>query len=197
MNARGENDSAKQPPPRILVVDDEDDVINLVSFNLRAAGMEVLVARTGVEAVELARREHPDLVILDLMLPELDGISVCELIRKQPESADTPVIMLTAWATDRARLVGLQAGANDYVTKPFSPRELVRRVQSLLAEGALRRKNGMNVELKQLSVDLEHRRVSVNGSDVPLSADEFRMLTLLVQAIFERSTPDQRSGTPT
>lgn len=197
MNARGENDSAKQPPPRILVVDDEDDVINLVSFNLRAAGMEVLVARTGVEAVELARREHPDLVILDLMLPELDGISVCELIRKQPESADTPVIMLTAWATDRARLVGLQAGANDYVTKPFSPRELVRRVQSLLAEGALRRKNGMNVELKQLSVDLEHRRVSVNGSDVPLSADEFRMLTLLVQAIFERSTPEQRSGTPT
>lgn len=197
MNARGENDSAKQPPPRILVVDDEDDVINLVSFNLRAAGMEVLVARTGVEAVELARREHPDLVILDLMLPELDGISVCELIRKQPESADTPVIMLTAWATDRARLVGLQAGANDYVTKPFSPRELVRRVQSLLAEGSLRRKNGMNVELKQLSVDLEHRRVSVNGSDVPLSADEFRMLTLLVQAIFERSTPEQRSGTPT
>ena len=197
MNARGENDSAKQPPPRILVVDDEDDVINLVSFNLRAAGMEVLVARTGVEAVELARREHPDLVILDLMLPELDGISVCELIRKQPESADTPVIMLTAWATDRARLVGLQAGANDYVTKPFSPRELVRRVQSLLAEGSLRRKNGMNVELKQLSVDLEHRRVSVNGSDVPLSADEFRMLTLLVQAIFERSAPEQRSGTPT
>ncbi len=197
MNARGENDSAKQPPPRILVVDDEDDVINLVSFNLRAAGMEVLVARTGVEAVERARREHPDLVILDLMLPELDGISVCELIRKQPESADTPVIMLTAWATDRARLVGLQAGANDYVTKPFSPRELVRRVQSLLAEGSLRRKNGMNVELKQLSVDLEHRRVSVNGSDVPLSADEFRMLTLLVQAIFERSTPEQRSGTPT
>ena len=197
MNARGENDSAKQPPPRILVVDDEDDVIHLVSFNLRAAGMEVLVARTGVEAVELARREHPDLVILDLMLPELDGISVCELIRKQPESADTPVIMLTAWATDRARLVGLQAGANDYVTKPFSPRELVRRVQSLLAEGSLRRKNGMNVELKQLSVDLEHRRVSVNGSDVPLSADEFRMLTLLVQAIFERSAPEQRSGTPT
>ena len=197
MNARGENVSAKQPPPRILVVDDEDDVINLVSFNLRAAGMEVLVARTGVEAVELARREHPDLVILDLMLPELDGISVCELIRKQPESADTPVIMLTAWATDRARLVGLQAGANDYVTKPFSPRELVRRVQSLLAESSLRRKGGTNLELKQLSVDLEHRRVSVNGSVVPLSADEFRMLTLLVQAIFERSTPEPGSGTPT
>ena len=96
--------------------------------------------------------------------------------------------------TDRPRLVGLQAGASDYVTKPFSPRELVRRVQALLAEGALRRRAGPSVELRHLAVDLEHKRVSVNGAEVPLSADEFRMLTLLVQAIFERSKPQIKTG---
>jgi DNA-binding response OmpR family regulator len=141
--------------------------------------------------------ERPDLIILDLMLPELDGISVCEVLRKQPASAQIPVIMLTAWATDRARLVGLQAGANDYITKPFSPRELVRRVQSLLAEGSLRRGNGAHLELKQLAVDLEQHQVSVNGTNVPLSADEFRMLTLLVHAIFERLAPTPKPGAPT
>lgn len=194
MNTRAEHEPFQAPAPKILVVDDEDDVVNLVSFNLRAAGMTVVVARNGIEAVEITRVERPDLVILDLMMPELDGIAVCELIRQQPESAGTPVIMLTAWATDRARLVGLQAGASDYVTKPFSPRELVRRVQSLLAEGALRRRAGASVELRHLAVDLEGRRVSVNGAEVPLSADEFRMLTLLVQAIFERSQPPIKTG---
>lgn len=196
MTLRGEPEAGRKPNT-ILVVDDEDDVINLVSFNLRAAGFQVRVARDGVEAIELARRERPDLIILDLMLPEMDGISVCEVLRKQPASANTPVIMLTAWATDRARLVGLQAGANDYITKPFSPRELVRRVQSLLAEDSLRQENGSRFELKQLAVDLEQHRVSVNGTNVPLSADEFRMLTLLVHAIFERLAPDRKPGAPT
>jgi DNA-binding response OmpR family regulator len=197
MNLRADQEPFQARAPRVLVVDDEDDVVNLVSFNLRAAGMEVLVARNGVEAVEVTRVARPDLVILDLMMPELDGISVCELIRKQPESAETPVIMLTAWATDRARLVGLQAGASDYITKPFSPRELVRRVQSLLAESSLRRCAGTSLELRHLAVDLEHKRVTVNGGEVPLSVDEFRMLTLLVQAIFERSHPHHKPGAPT
>lgn len=197
MNPRTVQEPFQARAPKILVVDDEDDVVNLVSFNLRAAGMEVLVARNGVEAVEVTRVTRPDLVILDLMMPELDGISVCELIRRQPESAETPVIMLTAWATDRARLVGLQAGASDYITKPFSPRELVRRVQSLLAESSLRRCAGTNLELRHLAVDLEHKRVTVNGGEVPLSVDEFRMLTLLVQAIFERSHSLHKPGAPT
>jgi len=197
MNPPGELDPFRAPAPKILVVDDEDDVVNLVSFNLRAAGMAVLVARNGIEAVEVTRVARPDLVILDLMMPELDGISVCELIRQQPESAETPVIMLTAWATDRARLVGLQAGASDYITKPFSPRELVRRVQTLLAESSLRRCAGTSIELRQLAVDIEHKRVTVNGGEVPLSADEFRMLTLLVQAIFERSQMPSKPGAPT
>jgi len=180
----------KTSPSRVLVVDDEEDVRNLVAFNLRAAGMEVLFAEDGAEAVSRIRHERPDLVVLDLMLPEIDGLSVCEMIRKLPESSDTPVIMLTAWVTERARLVGLQAGANDYVTKPFSPRELVARIQSLLAETALRRHSGRRMELNQLTIDVETRQVAANGKQIELSSDEFRMLTLAVEAIFQRSGED-------
>jgi two-component system alkaline phosphatase synthesis response regulator PhoP len=177
----------KTKPSRILVVDDEEDVRNLVAFNLRAAGMDVLFAEDGAEAISYVRSERPDLVVLDLMLPEIDGLSVCEMIRKLPEGSDTPVVMLTAWVTDRARLVGLQAGANDYLTKPFSPRELVSRVQSLLAETSLRKHSGRRMELNQLTIDLESRQVSANGKQIDLSSDEFRMLTLVVEAIFLRS----------
>ncbi|HAV61398.1 MAG TPA: DNA-binding response regulator [Verrucomicrobiales bacterium] len=179
----------KTAPARVLVVDDEEDVRNLVAFNLRAAGMEVLVAENGAEALEQVRNERPDLVILDLMLPELDGISVCEMIRKLPESSATPVIMLTAWATNRARFVGLQAGANEYVTKPFSPRELVKRVQTMLAEHALREQVGDVSTVKQLSIDLEHKRVTADGRVVELNADEFRMLTLVFEALLKRIGP--------
>jgi len=121
MKPSGESKQTATVPARVLVVDDEADVRNLVSFNLRAAGMEVLTAGDGAAALEQVRTGQPDLVILDLMLPELDGVSVCELIRKLPEGAGTPVIMLTAWATERARIIGLQAGANDYITKPSIP----------------------------------------------------------------------------
>jgi len=93
---------------------------------------------------------------------------------------------LTAWATDRAKIVGLQAGANDYLTKPFSPKELVRRVQTLLAQRNLEERQGSKMELKQLSIDLEKKHVTANGRDVELSTDEFRMLTLVVESIFER-----------
>lgn len=176
----------KTAAARVLVVDDEEDIRNLVAFNLRAAGMEVLFAGTGSEALAAIRRERPDLVILDLMLPEIDGVSVCEAIRNLPEISNTLVIMLTAWASDRARIVGLQAGANDYLTKPFSPRELVKRAQALLAQETLRRRTGNTMELKQLSIDLENRQVVANGRPVELSSEEFRMLTLLAEAIFRR-----------
>jgi DNA-binding response OmpR family regulator len=171
---------------RVLVVDDEEDVRNLVAFNLKAAGMEVLQAKNGVEALEMVKNESPDLVVLDLMMPEMDGISVCEMIRKLPRASETPVVMLTAWATDRARVVGLQAGASDYITKPFSPRELVKRVQGLLTEHRLRASHCKKMELRQLSIDLEQMEVKANGHQVDLSTEEFRMLTLLVEAIFRR-----------
>ncbi len=117
---------------RILVVDDEPDIVELVAFNLRAEGYEVITAATGVEALEIARTIVPDLIVLDLMLPELDGMAVCEILRKLPATAPIPIIMLTAWSSDLSRCIGLGLGAKEYMTKPFSPRELVNRVQRTL-----------------------------------------------------------------
>ncbi len=119
--------------PLILSVDDEQDVTDLVRFHLTRAGFEVLTAATGREAVELVRRHHPNLILLDLMLPDIDGFGVCEILRRQPDTAAIPIVILTAWATTDARSLGLDLGALDYLTKPFSPRELVERVQRLLS----------------------------------------------------------------
>jgi DNA-binding response OmpR family regulator len=117
---------------KILVVDDDADVVDLVAFNLEAAGYSVGTAADGLEALQKARSIVPDLILLDLMLPELDGFAVCETLRQNPTTAMVPIIMLTAWSSQLGRFAGLDAGATDYVTKPFSPRELVSRVTHLL-----------------------------------------------------------------
>jgi DNA-binding response OmpR family regulator len=117
---------------KILVVDDEPDIVELVAFNLRAEGYDVLTARDGLQALNLAREALPDLIVLDLMLPEMDGLAVCEILRRLPSTAPIPVIMLTAWSNKLSRAIGLETGASDYVTKPFSPRELVLRVNRAL-----------------------------------------------------------------
>jgi DNA-binding response OmpR family regulator len=118
--------------PRILVVDDEPDIVELVSFNLQVEGYDVVTATNGLDAVNQANHLKPDLIILDLMLPELDGLSVCELLHRFPATARIPIIMLTAWTSELSRLIGLDSGAEDYMTKPFSPRELVLRVKKTL-----------------------------------------------------------------
>jgi DNA-binding response OmpR family regulator len=117
---------------KILVVDDEPDIVELVAFNLRAEGFEVFSAASGPEALNRARALLPDLIVLDLMLPDLDGVAVCEILHRLPSTAPIPVIMLTAWSSELARVIGLQTGAEDYMTKPFSPRELVLRVRNAL-----------------------------------------------------------------
>lgn len=116
----------------ILSVDDERDVTELVHFHLTRAGYEVLTAASGREALECIRLHRPDLILLDLMLPDIDGLGVCEILRHNPATATIPVVILTAWATTDARHLGLDVGALDYLTKPFSPKELVARVQRLL-----------------------------------------------------------------
>jgi DNA-binding response OmpR family regulator len=118
--------------PRILVVDDEPDIVELVSFNLQVEGYDVVTATNGLDAVNQANHLKPDLIILDLMLPEMDGLSVCELLHRFPATARIPIIMLTAWTSELSRLIGLDSGAEDYMTKPFSPRELVLRVKKTL-----------------------------------------------------------------
>jgi len=117
---------------KILVVDDEPDIVELVAFNLKAEGYDVSTASNGLEALDQARALLPDLIVLDLMMPELDGLAVCEILHRLPSTAAIPVIMLTAWQSAVTRKIGLETGAEDYVTKPFSPRDLVVRVNHIL-----------------------------------------------------------------
>lgn len=119
--------------PTILSVDDEQDVTDLVSFHLQRAGYDVLTAADGRQALDVIQRRRPDLVILDLMLPDIDGFGVCEILRRQAATATIPIIILTAWATTDAKSLGLELGALDYLTKPFSPKQLVERVRYLLS----------------------------------------------------------------
>ena len=120
-------------PCTILSVDDEQDVTDLVRFNLTRVGYHVLTAASGREALDTIRIRPPDLIILDLMLPDIDGFGVCEILRRQASTATIPIVILTAWATTDAQHLGLELGALDYLTKPFSPRELVERVRRLLS----------------------------------------------------------------
>jgi DNA-binding response OmpR family regulator len=120
-------------PFTILSIDDERDVTDLVAYHLTRAGCEMRAASSGREGLELVRQQTPDLILLDLMLPDIDGLGVCEILRRQPDTAMIPVVILTAWATPDARHLGLDLGVLDYLTKPFSPGELVRRVSALRA----------------------------------------------------------------
>jgi len=119
-------------PTTILSVDDERDVTDLVSFHLTRAGFNVLTAATGREALDTIAVQCPDLIILDLMLPDIDGFGICEILRRHAATATIPIVILTAWATNDAQHLGLELGALDYMTKPFSPKKLVERVQYLL-----------------------------------------------------------------
>jgi DNA-binding response OmpR family regulator len=121
---------------KILVVDDDAEVVELLRFNLKNAGFAIGTAADGVEAIKKACSVSPDLILLDLMMPELDGLAVCEILRRDPATASIPIIMLTAVSSEFGRLAGLESGAREYLTKPFSPRELVSRVKSLFRDGS-------------------------------------------------------------
>ncbi len=116
----------------ILVVDDDPELVELLRFNLKRAGFSIGTATNGIDALKKARSLGPDLILLDLMLPDLDGFSVCEILRRDPATASTPIILLTALSSELSRLAGLDCGATDYVTKPFSPRLLISRAEQLL-----------------------------------------------------------------
>jgi DNA-binding response OmpR family regulator len=166
---------------KVLIVDDEPDAVELVEFNLKNAGFEVLTALTGTEALRKARAQLPDVILLDLMLPEVDGLEVCKLLRRDPATQALPIIMVTAKSSEIDRVLGLELGADDYVTKPFSPRELVLRVRNLL-----KRRQAGEPKLEQLRfgplyVDLPRHLVTVDGKRIDLTATEFKLLTVLAQ----------------
>jgi two-component system phosphate regulon response regulator PhoB len=167
--------------PRILVVDDEQDALELIDYNLQSAGYRVITAGDGNEAVRKARATMPDLIVLDLMLPELDGLEVCKILRRDSATAAIPIIMLTAKASEIDRVLGLELGADDYVTKPFSPRELVLRVKNQLQRTGDPEENGEVFQFGEVVVDVPRHATTVQGKKVELTATEFKLLTILVQ----------------
>jgi phosphate regulon transcriptional regulator PhoB len=176
---------------QILVVEDEKDISELIRFNLEQEGFAVLGAEDGEQALQLARRERPALVVLDLMLPGMSGLEVCRRLRGQEATARLPIVMLTAKAAEADRVVGLELGADDYVTKPFSPRELVARIRAVL-----RRTYGVEPERPpevyqrgRLRMDFDTYEVFLDGTKVDLSLREFELLRFFVRSpnrVFDR-----------
>jgi two-component system phosphate regulon response regulator PhoB len=176
---------------RILVVDDEPDLLELVRVNLDQAGYEVRTAASGREALDQLRASPPDLVVLDLMLPDLSGTEICRQLRADPKFAGLPVIMLTAKADEVDRVVGLELGADDYVTKPFSPRELSLRVRAVLRRRRPQAPEGAVLEKKNVRLDSQRHRCFVSDQEVDLTAKEFELLQGLMSRPGRVFTRDQ------
>ncbi len=181
---------------KILVVDDEPVLVETIDYNLKQAGYQVITAADGASALEAARRETPDLVILDIMLPEMDGLEVCRQLRRESNTATTPILMLTAKGDEIDKVVGLEVGADDYVTKPFGRRELLARVRALLRRAEYPTASeehtaqetsgeaprpGRELVADPLRIDLAGRRVFSRGQALELQPKQFDLLTYLVR----------------
>lgn len=167
---------------RILIVEDDTDILHLLAYNVQSAGFDIVTATDGHEALAVIRQNAPQLILLDLMIPGIDGIEVCKELKRNVETRNIPVIMLTAKGEEVDRIVGLELGADDYVVKPFSPRELILRIRAVLRRqtpeasvpDTLWRNEG-------LEVDFGAHRVIVDGQEVALTATEFKLLTELIR----------------
>ena len=177
--------------PKILVIDDEPDAVELIAFNLQGAGFQVVTAADGAEALRKARSTAPDLILLDLMLPEIDGLEVCKLLRRDPATAGIPIVMLTAKASEVDRILGLELGAEDYITKPFSPRELVLRVRKILERGQKPATKRERIVHGELVMDIPRHLVSFRGKRLDLTPTEFRLLLLLAERTGRVQSRDQ------
>ena len=165
----------------VLIVDDEQDVLDLLVYNLQKGGYKTNCARDGAAALQKARDETPALIILDLMLPQLDGTEVCRQLRADSKTAHIPIIMLTAKAEEVDRVVGLELGADDYVTKPFSPREMVLRVKTVLRRASGKAVPAEVLKFDDLTVDIGKHEVSHKGKVIELTVTEFKLLATLME----------------
>jgi len=167
---------------KILIVEDEKDIAKMLEYNLKKEGFRTISASDGEDALDLAAREHPDLILLDLMLPGIDGLEVCRTLKKENKTAAVPIIMLTAKAQEADKIVGLELGADDYVTKPFSPRELIARIKAVLRRGKEKEKLPGILQIGDLSVDFSKISVSIKNKPIELTSKEFELLKTLIQA---------------
>lgn len=178
------------PEAKILVIEDNEDTRELLRYNLAAAGYEAAAAPDGHEGLELARTMLPDLILLDLMLPGMDGLEVCRRLKQAPETGRIPVIMLTAKGEEVDRIVGLELGADDYVVKPFSPRELVLRIKAVLRRSPADEDSPGLFEEEGLRVDFEAHTIDIDHQRVPLTATEFKLLSELIRGRGKVQTRD-------
>ncbi|MBP7216168.1 MAG: response regulator transcription factor [Candidatus Omnitrophica bacterium] len=167
---------------KILIVDDEKDIIKMLEYNLKKEGFRTIAAHDGAEALDKAASQHPDLIVLDLMLPEIDGLEVCKTLKKEEKTSHVPIIMLTAKAQETDKIVGLELGADDYMTKPFSPNELIARIKAVLRRMKEEDAAHDQITIGEMIIDFAKIAVFVKGKPVELTAKEFELLKTLVQA---------------
>ena len=165
----------------VLIIEDEKNILELVKYNLEQEGYAVLTASRGDQGLELARKSRPSLLILDLMLPEIDGLTICKTLKNNEKTSGIPIIMLTAKSQESDKVVGLELGADDYVTKPFSPRELVARVKAVLRRGREKPKDKI-LRSGALEVDTAKHMVTLKGKPVELTSKEYDLLKTLMEA---------------
>jgi two-component system, OmpR family, alkaline phosphatase synthesis response regulator PhoP len=164
---------------KILLVDDEQDILDFLGYNLRKEGFDVSVASNGKDAIELAKKVHPHLVILDVMMPEMDGIETCREMREIPELKNTMIAFLTARNEDYSQIAGFDVGADDYITKPIKPRVLSSRIKALLRRLSPEEKSSDRIDLGEIQIDLDRFVVIKNGEEINLPKKEFKLLALL------------------
>jgi len=164
---------------KILLVDDEPDILEIIGYNLSKEGYQVITAENGLKAVKKAKKEKPNLIILDVMMPEMDGIEACEQIRKIPELDQTIITFLTARGEDYSQLAGYDAGADDYITKPIKPKVLVSKVKALLRRSNSNEDSGNIIKIGNLTIDREQYKIILDNNEIILPRKEFELLSLL------------------
>jgi len=171
-----------KPKEKILIVDDEKDIVKMLNYNLKKEGFRTVDAYDGEDALDLAISEHPDLIVLDLMLPGIDGLEVCRRLKKESKTAVIPIIMLTAKTQETDKIVGLELGADDYVSKPFSPKELIARIKAVLRRSQEKETHRDILTFGEIAIDFSKIAVSVGNKPVELTSKEFELFKTLILA---------------
>jgi two-component system, OmpR family, phosphate regulon response regulator PhoB len=166
---------------KILLIEDEPDIAEVLQYNLEKEGFDVGTARRGDTGLDAIRRDSPDLIVLDLMLPGIDGLELTRMLKRDPLTSRLPIVMLTARGEEVDRIVGLELGADDYISKPFSPREVVLRVKAVLRRFQQEESAAEILEVGGIELDISGHQLRVRGKEVPLTATEFRLLRLLLE----------------
>ncbi len=166
---------------KILIVEDEEDIMEMIAYNLEKEGYKTIRIYNGEDAVKIARTEQPDMIILDLMLPKMDGFDVCKMVRSHTETSHIPIIMLSARSQEIDKIVGLELGADDYVTKPFSPRELMARMKAVLRRIKLPAQDTI-INVGDVAIDSIKHKVTIRGKSAKLTATEFKLLEYLARS---------------